>query len=150
MGKRAKLKNYLFNRNCLLVLVENYPIKRLAKKIFIFVLETFVFPIFSTLHVRGGKSTLFEIIENELKVFLFLIFNIPNIIIKRWGVSKYRKRPREYLIEINRHLCKEISLRLPVKSLIYLITNRCNAKCKMCFLYKDLNRNVPLLTLDQV
>jgi len=147
MGKRAKYKMYLYYRNGLLTLLKNYPIKHIVKK-YNLIIKNIGVSIFKYFIFK--KKPLSEKTKSYLKAFLFLLFHAPSIIISRYKISKFKNRSRKYLIKLNQQLQEEINLNNHIKSLIFLITNKCNAKCKFCFLYKDLNRNIQLLTLDEI
>lgn len=152
MGKRARLKNYLYYRNSLLSLAGNYPFKYAFEEIFVFSTQAILFPLYYFITQMGfkRKRLSFETTKIYFKVLVFIALNIPYILIKRWKVDRYRQRPRQYLIDIDHKLNQETALTLSVKSLIHEITNRCNAKCRMCFLYQELNKETELLTLDEI
>lgn len=68
-----------------------------------------------------------------------IICNLPDIIKKSLSYSLYLYRKNTLL-----------NLKTP-KSLIFFITNRCNAKCKHCFYWKKLNtQKKEELNLDQI
>jgi MoaA/NifB/PqqE/SkfB family radical SAM enzyme len=49
---------------------------------------------------------------------------------------------------IKRYFCIHYGLKTPLQ-LIQFVTNRCNARCRHCFLWKELNSKKNELTLDQ-
>lgn len=152
MGKKAKLKKYLYLRNSLLVMLENFPARHAGEKIALLSVANFYSLIKVTLNriILRNPGASEESPKDFLRASLFLISKTANIIAKRRQSNKFRKRSREYLIDINTQLTSETALHLPVKSLIYSITNKCNAKCNICFQHKYLNKKVKLLTLDQI
>ncbi|MBI5417408.1 glycosyltransferase [Candidatus Poribacteria bacterium] len=146
MGKKEKLKRYLYHRNCLFALFENYPLKYAFNKLLHYIIHEIKEMFFLLL---SNKKKISEQLISFFKLTLSLVFNIPGITIKRIRGKKYIKKSRNHLIDISKALSEDISLKLPVKSLIYSITNKCNAKCKMCF-QKWLNYEADLLTLDEL
>ena len=152
MGRRADFKNYLYYRNCLLLLVQNYPFKHIVKK-----LPDFYFSValnFSFQLIRSFKekslTIIFKEITNFFKMHLFIMTKLSSILAWRRNVDKFRTMPREHLIDIDDQLEQELELEFPLKSLIFSITNKCNASCPMCFQYENLNVKTKLLTLDEI
>ncbi|MDD5528274.1 MAG: glycosyltransferase [Patescibacteria group bacterium] len=146
MGKKEKRKFYLHNRNSLMTLWKNYPLKYALNKtggLFRKKIKNIGWSF-----LRGQKK-FFSESAFLAKLIIFFIFNSPRIIIKRIGAKKYLKRSRYYLVEIGQKLTAELALILPVKSLIFSVTNICNARCKMCF-QKSLNQKIELLALDEI
>lgn len=152
MGKNKSLKRYLYCRNSLLAYLENYPIKYVFKKIFVFYVKSISYSIinfFSKKILRIRKNYFFDTTK-YFKIFGYLLIHSPNIILKRIKVNKFRKISRDYLPELNKKLTDDIRLELGVKNIIFLVTNKCNARCKMCFLHKDINSNYNILTLEEI
>lgn len=152
MNKRGNLKKYLGQRNSLLVLLENYPAAYAMKKS----ARAFVDMVFLAilLGVRvftgGEKKDTAEIVKNHFKAFFFILFNLAGIIKKRRVSDKARKRDRQYLVSIHKKTQKEIALRLPLRNMTFLVTNKCNANCGMCFLFEDINQKAEILTLSEI
>ncbi|MDT8317003.1 MAG: glycosyltransferase [bacterium] len=152
MGRRSDFKKYLYYRNCLLLLVQNYPFKHIVKNLPEFYFSVVINLILNLiLSFKEKNLTLvFKEVINFFKMHLFIMINFPSILTWRRNVDKFRTTPRQYLIDIDHELEKEIALELPLKSLIFSITNRCNASCPMCFQYESLNIKTKLLTLDEI
>jgi len=164
MQKRLRKKEYLYFRNSLFVLLEHYPAGYIVKKVFRwqnfnFFVEKLWAGAKKFIHKRPvifDERVSQAMISEGWKIAIFfglagsVIFNLPGILLKRWSVNRFRKRPRQSLIAVNEEMEKRLVLSLPVKSLIFQITNKCNAICKMCFLRQELNKPVKLLTLEEI
>lgn len=144
MSIQSRCKQYLFQRNSLLVLIENFPFKHALRKITKFFWQEFLYPF---LRSRGERVRL---CRRQGRLFGWLLLHLGHILVKRLSQRRTRRRPRDYLLRINHKLQQEIALSFPLQSLIFLITNRCNAQCKMCFLDRKLNRPVKELTLSEI
>jgi GT2 family glycosyltransferase/MoaA/NifB/PqqE/SkfB family radical SAM enzyme len=152
-GKNAKKKIYLYYRNNLLAFFDNYPLIYAVKALFFYLLISIISSIFNLFLklIFKLKKDYFPGSVNYLKIIFFIIINLPNILIKRWKIGRISKRSRDYLIKLNSQLLKETQLKAStVESLILSVTNKCNAKCKMCFQYEDINKNSNLLSLDEM
>lgn len=164
MQKRIQKKLYLYFRNNLFVLLEHFPARHILNVIW----QNPDFSIFgSTLSAAAKKFTRKRpmLIDERVahaaghqgtKVMAAVgalgcvVLNIPRIVFKRHRVDRFRKRPREYLPGLNEKMQSRLKLHLPVKSMIFQITNKCNAACRMCFLHDELNRPAELLTLEEI
>lgn len=146
MGKRMETKTYLSHRNCLFSMLKNYPLKYALNKIRLYFYQES--KLIGHLFLKNRKEFY---VKNKLffKILIFLIFNSPEIIYKRISIGKIAQKPRKYLIDIGKKVAKETSLKIPVNHLIYSITNKCNAKCRMCF-QKWLNEEANMLNLDEI
>ena len=152
MGKRANFKKYLYFRNCLLLLLQNYPVTHILKKLPHFYFSVALNLIGQLLKSLKEKSLTFIIAEitSFFKMHFFLMANAFSVLSWRRKVDTFRTKPREYLIEIDQKLEQDVKLELPLKSLIFSITNKCNASCSMCFQHEILNVKTKLLTLDEI
>ncbi|MDD5109200.1 MAG: glycosyltransferase [Candidatus Omnitrophica bacterium] len=164
MSKRAREKRYLYFRNNFFVLLEHYPLSHILNKIFRW--QNFYFfrsefwlrakKFFQKRPIVFDERVRKEVNSKSWKIFVFfrmsasIFFNFPRIMFKRWRVDCFRKRPRRYLLELNKEMEDRLALSLPVKSLVFQITNKCNATCKMCFLRQELNKPAKFLTLEEI
>lgn len=164
MCKRLQKKRYLYFRNNLFVLLEHYPAGHILSKILRW--QNFYFfggefwlatkKFFQKRPLVFDERVLQVVNSKGWKIFVFfrmlssIIFNFPGILFKRWSVNCFRKRPRQYLLGLNEEMEKRLVLSLPVKSLVFQITNKCNAVCRMCFLQHELNKPARLLTLEEI
>jgi GT2 family glycosyltransferase len=104
MGKNHQHKNYMHRRNCLLALVENYPLKHvILSLIIVFSNKVIISPI--SLRIRKNRKWDKEFIKQEcldyFKSGIFLLQNFFEIYRKRKNFDQIRKRPRRYLLKIN-------------------------------------------------
>ncbi len=102
MGKRQELKNYLYRRNCLLVLWENYPLTHAAT----ISISLFRKIFFKCLTFRKYKNVSAEFdstteARHYMKIFFYLILNSLKITVKRLRINRFRSRQRKYLLEVN-------------------------------------------------
>lgn len=113
MGKVIKRKMYMYRRNCLLALVENYPIDSILEALLLVVVRKVIIPLTSVIiqAVRmRQKVDLSDETKDYLKSTVFLVVNSFEIIMKRRQFNQVRKKARKYLLEINQTLKKELSL----------------------------------------
>ncbi len=111
MGKSIKRKMYMYRRNCLLALIENYPASHIIKTLRSLVCRLFNFPFVSYIFPAAGTKEKLDFpqeTKDYIKAFCFLAANSFGIIKKRRKIDRLRIRPRGYLLEINRTLAKEI------------------------------------------
>ena len=153
-GNARHVKDYLFIRNNTLAIIENFPVNYIFLTISNKLNELILQKLASLKNINPSttptKKTQNNIrIINLIKTTGFIMVNLPNIINKRLGVEKFRKRPRQYLVDLNHRLQKETQIHIPTKSVIFSITNKCNAKCPMCFV-DDLNKPKNLLSLNEI
>lgn len=105
MGKNMARKMYLYRRNCLLAIADNFPFKYVLH-VFSSIIYSIIFKsIISALKHRSIKYFIAEPIDYA-KTFIFLLTNLPSIIRKRRNISKIMVRPREYLLQINNLMMK--------------------------------------------
>jgi GT2 family glycosyltransferase len=102
MGERQELKKYLYRRNCLLALWENYPLTIAATTSISLFRKIF----FKFLTFRKDKSVDAEFEPTTearyyTKIFLYLALNSLKITVKRLRINKFRSRQRKYLLEVN-------------------------------------------------
>ncbi|MBT8369030.1 MAG: glycosyltransferase family 2 protein [Deltaproteobacteria bacterium] len=104
MGKNNRQKIYMHRRNCLLALVENYPLKHVVVALaMLFLNQIIISPI--SLKIRNSKKRnerfVREVITDYRKSFLFLLQNLSPIYSKRKNFDQVRTKPRKYLLEIS-------------------------------------------------
>ncbi len=113
MGKVIKRKMYMYRRNCLLALVENYPIDSILEVLLFVMGRKVIIPLISVIIqvVRmRQKVDLSDETKDYLKSTVFLVVNSFEIIMKRRQFNQVRKKARKYLLEINQTLKRELSL----------------------------------------
>jgi N-acetylglucosaminyl-diphospho-decaprenol L-rhamnosyltransferase len=103
MGKNYQHKNYMHRRNCLLALVENYPLKHIILSLIIlFINKIIITPI--SLKFRKNRKWDKKFLKQEaidyFKSILFLLKNFKQIYRKRKTFNQIRIKPRKYLLEI--------------------------------------------------
>lgn len=107
MGKSIRRKMYMYYRNCLLALLENYPISDVFRTLSEFIMDRLNFyrTRFSVPEEQKRREAE-RLLEtgDYVKIILFIMINFAGIIRKRRKTGRLRKRPREYLLEINRNL----------------------------------------------
>lgn len=154
MGTRLLLKQYLMYRNCLQVLLKHYPIRhifRTLSSLYLPVLKSLLRCIgVRLLNHRALSLELAPHIRYAIKAFGYVFTHFPHIMLTRWRMDRIRQRTRQYLLDVNDQLENEIRLHLPIRQIIFSVTNACNARCRMCFQYKELNKKLPLLSLDEI
>ena len=104
MGKNKRQKIYMHRRNCLLAIVENYPLKHVVIALAILFLNKIIIsPISLKLRKSKKRDEKFirEIITDYRKSFLFLLQNFSKIYKKRKNFDKVRAKSRKYLLEIS-------------------------------------------------
>lgn len=104
MGRAFERKMYLYRRNCLLALVENYPAGAIVKGFLFVVARWVLFPILAFL-VRGAVQRKFHTVflqetRDYIKSFVFLLGNSFNIMKKRGTFDRVRTRVRTYLLDV--------------------------------------------------
>jgi len=153
MNKKNNFKEYLYLRNFLLVLIENYPLKHIFNLFYSRLVAFFLRKTISIIKPgrvpipKGGGGHNFPK-KYFLKSFLFLVINSPKILIKRHG-NKLGKRSMNYLISLNKKLKEDLRICAPFKHLIFSSTNMCNARCKMCFQWRDKKASKNLLSTEE-
>lgn len=104
MGKNHTQKMYLYRRNCLLALVENFPLRHSVIALgVLFINKVIITPISLTIRRkkrRNRKALLQEAIDYR-KSFLFLLKTVIQIFKKRQKFNQVKIRPRTYLLGIN-------------------------------------------------
>lgn len=112
MGKSLDRKMYLYRRNCLLVLIENYPVTHVCGMYWAMLSREVVKPtlkyMFNVLTGRN-KEPFPSSIKHYLKALMFLFGKIPQIMKKRSDSERFRKHPRKYLVQVNRALIKDLA-----------------------------------------
>ena len=112
MGKVIKRKMYMYRRNCLLALFDNYPIDSIVKSLLFVIVRKVIIPftsvIIQAIRMRQ-KVDLPDETKDYLKSAVFLMVNSFQIITKRRQFNQVRKKPRKYLLEINQTLKRELS-----------------------------------------
>jgi len=112
MGKSLSRKMYMYRRNCLLVLVENFPISHAAGMLTAVWFREIIFPCGRYL-LRGltGKQRepFPDSVKDYLKISLFLLKSSVAIIRKRIAVNRFRRRPRNYLLQVNKELFHDLA-----------------------------------------
>jgi len=141
MKKRYELKDYLINRNLLFILFDNYSVKYLMKclpKLAI-----------NYTKVMGKSIILKESKKHQLiimKSVLSLFYYAPKIVMKRMKVNRFAKIKRNELININNSLNE----RMNINTIIFQLTNKCNADCSFCFLHETINDKLKLLSKEEL
>lgn len=111
MGKSLSKKMYLFRRNCIRVLVENFPLFHVLKMLILLMGKEFVISFFQFLisrYLKKSNCSFPSSIYDYLRSILFLFRNTPKMISKRIKVNKFRKRNRNYLLQVNDDLIKNL------------------------------------------
>ena len=114
MGKSIKRKMYMYRRNCLLALIENYPASHIMKTLRSLVCRLLNFPFVSSIFPAAGTKERLDFPQETrdyIKTFCFLAANSFGIMNKRRKIDRFKTRPRSYLVEINRMSAKEIRTR---------------------------------------
>ncbi|MCK4715492.1 MAG: glycosyltransferase family 2 protein [Candidatus Marinimicrobia bacterium] len=113
MGKTIKRKMYMYRRNCLLALIENYPIDSILKFLALLLAKKLIIPfgsvIIQAVRMKRGVN-LSDETKDYLKSAVFLVVNSFDIIMKKKQFNQVRKKPRKYLLEVNQTLKRELSL----------------------------------------
>ncbi len=112
MGKTIKRKMYMYRRNCLLALIENYPISYIFRTLSSLIINRFQLSriLFSVPEEQTGTKEEIPLeTKDYLTILLFIIVNFAGIIRKRRKTGRFKTRPREYLLGINQNLKREIS-----------------------------------------
>jgi hypothetical protein len=112
MGKSLSRKMYMYRRNCLLVLVENFPIPHVVVMLTAAMMKEVLLPFGRyTLGVVSGKErqALPDSVSDYLKAALFLLKNSGAIVKKRVLVNRFRKHPRNYLLKVNKELALDLT-----------------------------------------
>lgn len=111
MGKSLSRKMYMYRRNCLLALVENFPFSHISMILMAVMIKEVVLPSVRygiRVITRNQTEPLADSVGDYLKTFLFLLKNSGAIVKKRLFVSRFRKRPRSYLLKVNKELAQDL------------------------------------------
>ncbi|GAK56582.1 methyltransferase type 11 [Candidatus Vecturithrix granuli] len=103
MGKDIQRKMYLYRRNCLLTLVENYPLGCIARICYSIFTEKLVVPFLmfiGQLVKRTEQRVELQETKDYIKTFLFLMKQTLSILEKRRTFDRVRKKSRAYLLEV--------------------------------------------------
>lgn len=112
MGKSLSRKMYLYRRNCLLVLADNYPATHVLYMLMAVIGREIVKPtlLLAFQKLKGGNpSSLPESVRDYSRALVFLVKNSPGIIRKRIASRQYRCQSRRYLLHVNSELLKDVS-----------------------------------------
>lgn len=104
MGKNIRKKRYMYRRNCLLALVENYPLKYIFSSLAIlFINKIIISPISLTIRrsKKRDRNFLLQDAMDYRKSFLYLLTNLSRIYQKRKKFNQIRTKSRWYLLTIN-------------------------------------------------
>ena len=113
MGKSIKRKMYMYRRNCLLALIENYPASHIVKTLRSLVCRLLNFPFVSSIFPAAGTKGKLDFpqeTKDYIKAFCFLAANSSGIMKKRRKIDGLRNKPRSYLLGLNSTLMNEIRL----------------------------------------
>lgn len=112
MGKSLARKMFLYRRNCLLALIDNFPVTH----IFVMLLAVFgreiVKPVLKYVLQRlgrGERQPLSDSVSDYLKALFFIARNSPGTLRKRVDSRRYRQRSRRSLLDINRDLLRDVA-----------------------------------------
>ncbi len=112
MGKSLSRKMYMYRRNCLLVLVENFPLSHVGLMLMVVMLKEILLPfcryVLGSIRAKRVKS-IPDSVSDYLKAFMFLLKNSGAIVKKRWQVNRFRKCSRNYLLKVNKELVQELA-----------------------------------------
>jgi len=151
MNKRNDFKEYLNLRNNLLALIENYPLWYIFNLFYSTMMAFFLKKTISIikpgreLNPRKGGGNNFSK-KNLFKTFMFFLRNSPNILAKRY---RGKKRNRNCLVRLGKELRKDVRISAPFRHLFFSSTNLCNARCKMCFQWKDRKSTKKILSTEE-
>jgi GT2 family glycosyltransferase len=106
MGKNNKQKIFMFRRNCLLAMVENYPLQHIfLSLVILFINKVIISPLSLSFRILKNKKRdvkfLFQEASDYRNSFLFVLKNFIQIIRKRKKINRVKTRSRRYLVEIN-------------------------------------------------
>lgn len=104
MGKAPARKMYMYRRNCLLAVAENYPALHVLHLLLVVIgREIGIAGVRCLARKLGGRpaGSLAASMQDYLKAMGHLLINSPGIIRKRRAVDGFRTRPRKYLLEVN-------------------------------------------------
>lgn len=112
MGKSLDRKMFLYRRNCLLVLTENFPVLHSAGMYLAMVVREILKPTLKYIFYKlsATKSESFpRSVNHYVKSLFFIAGSSPRIARKRIASGRFRKRPRSCLVRINRDLAGDLS-----------------------------------------
>jgi GT2 family glycosyltransferase len=112
MGKSLSRKMYLYRRNCLLTLADNYPLTHVLYMLAAVLGREIVKPVllYAFQKLRGKpRDVLPDSVRDYKNALLFLVKNCPGIIRKRMASRQYRSHSRHHLSHINSELLKDVS-----------------------------------------
>ncbi len=111
MGKSLSRKMFLYRRNCLLALAENYPVWHVLSMLGLAVLRNIILPVavsflwvFPSVRQRVPPS----LVRDYGKALFFLFRNNAKIREKRKAVDQYRVKSRSYLLQVGVEMSREI------------------------------------------
>jgi len=113
MGKSLSRKMYMYRRNCLLVLVENFPLSHVVMMLTAVMIKEVLFPFgrYTLGFITGNRLGSFpDALLDYLKAFMFLLKNSGAIVKKRFLVNRFRKRSRNYLLDVNKELARDLAV----------------------------------------
>lgn len=112
MGKSLARKMFLYRRNCLLALVENFPAVHIAAMLTLAVVRDVIVPIsLSFLWVLPAwrRKIPPSSVGDVIQALFFLFRQRGKIYTKRKMVDRFRIKPRSDLLDINKTMCREMS-----------------------------------------
>jgi|GEM_PF-2472716 len=112
MGKSLSRKMFMYRRNCLLVLIENFPLLHVASMLLAVTYREILRPTIRNVAdtmARRQETSLPDSVKDYLKIYCFLMRNSVQIVKKRIAVNRFRKSPRSLLIQVNRELKNDLA-----------------------------------------
>lgn len=111
MGKSLDRKMFLYRRNCLLVLTENFPVLHTIGMYAAMAMREILKPLLRYMldMLTMRRKPFPDSVRHYLKALIFLAGSSPRIIRKRVASGRFRKRPRSFLVRINRELSRDLA-----------------------------------------
>jgi GT2 family glycosyltransferase/MoaA/NifB/PqqE/SkfB family radical SAM enzyme len=150
MGTRQQMKEHLYSRNQHFVILDNYPLRVALKHFLLVARETLVSFLRCIPFARLKQPHSIHAMRSKVKLVAEVVRALPNIVSKRWRLDRVRERSRYSIIELNARVVDETRLSLPVRTVIFSVTNECNAKCGMCFQQRVLNTASSLMGVQEI
>lgn len=111
MGKSLARKMYLYRRNCLVTLSENFPWPHVLAMVCGVVGREVALPAMrylANIVLRKNREPFPRSTIDFLHALGCVVAHLPDILRKRRRVNRFRKRPRSYLLQVNRELLVDL------------------------------------------